>query len=133
MIHTLDIRVFYEDTDMAGIVYYANYLRYIERGRSSMLRECGVSQNALREDEGTVFAVTEVTAKYLKPAILDDLLTVETRVSTQSRVKIVFEQTVLRGETRLFTAMVSVACMSLEGRPRRVPPAASEIFTKFQA
>jgi len=133
MTHKLDIRVFYEDTDMAGIVYYANYLRFIERGRSSMLRDAGYSQNALRGDMGIVFAVTEVNAKYRQPAKLDDLLVVETDITLIKKARVVFRQCVKRGEMTLFEADVTVACMTLDGRPRAIPSEAHHIFAKHQA
>lgn len=133
MMHKMDIRVFYEDTDMAGIVYYANYLRYIERGRSSMLREEGFSQNDLRDRLGIVFAVTEVNARYRQPARLDDLLTVETGLAEVRKARVIFDQKVKRGDDLLFEALVTVACMSLEGRPKAIPSEANHIFAQFQA
>ncbi|MEM9717522.1 MAG: tol-pal system-associated acyl-CoA thioesterase [Pseudomonadota bacterium] len=133
MIHQMDIRVYYEDTDMAGIVYYANYLRFIERGRSSMLRDTGFSQNMLRDELDTVFAVTEVHAKYRRPARLDDLLTVETAIGQMTRARVVFEQTVKRKDEVLFEASVTVATMSLAGLPKALPETAREIFQTYQA
>ncbi|MEO0342088.1 MAG: tol-pal system-associated acyl-CoA thioesterase [Pseudomonadota bacterium] len=133
MTHRLEIRVFYEDTDMAGIVYYANYLRYIERGRSSMLRELGFSQNALKDQDGIVFAVTAVDAKYKRPAVLDDLLVVETAILAQTKARVVFEQKVLREDEVLFVARVDVATLKKNGRPAGIPDTAREIFERFQA
>ena len=77
--HEFPIRVYYEDTDMAGIVYYANYLKFIERARSDWVRQKGVDQNAMKDEDGVVFAVRKVEADYLMPARFDDELLVETR------------------------------------------------------
>lgn len=120
MIYTLPIRVYYEDTDMAGIVYYANYLRYIERGRSEWVRDMGMDQNQMKA-EGVVFAVRRVEADYLMPAILDDELLVETEVASVSGVRMVMDQRVLRGDDLLFQAVVTVVCIGASGQPVRLP------------
>lgn len=121
MTHCLTLRVYYEDTDLAGIVYYANYLKFIERGRSEWLRELGVDQVAMKQDEGKVFAVRRVEADYLKPARFDDLLDVETRLASLSPARIVVEQIVRRNEEKLFSATVTIACLG----PARPPLAAA--------
>ena len=122
MSHLLTLRVYYEDTDLAGIVYYANYLKYIERGRSEWLRERGVDQVALKE-QGRVFAVRRVEADYLRPARFDDLLTVVTDLAAATPARIVVDQQVRRGEAVLFTARVTIACLDGQGRPVRLPQA----------
>lgn len=121
MIYKLPIRVYYEDTDMAGIVYYANYLRYIERGRSEWVREVGLDQNRMKNEDGIVFAVRRVEADYLAPARLDDELVVETWVESLKPVRMVMGQEVKRGDEVLFRALVTVICMTTEGRPVRLP------------
>lgn len=121
MIYKLPIRVYYEDTDMAGIVYYANYLRFIERGRSEWVREIGMDQNVMKDRDGIVFAVRRVEADYLGSAKLDDELVVETQVQSVSGVRMVMEQWVKRGEEILFHALVTVVCMDLNGKPVRLP------------
>ena len=121
MIYKLPIRVYYEDTDMAGIVYYANYLRYIKRGRSEWVREVGLDQNRMKDEDGIVFAVRRVEADYLAPAKLDDVLVVETWVETLKPARMVMGQEVKRGDQVLFRAMVTVICMTLEGKPVRLP------------
>ena len=121
MIYELPVRVYYEDTDMAGIVYYANYLRYIERGRSEWVREVGLDQNVMKERDGIVFAVRRVEADYLGSGKLDDELLVQTVVKSVTGVRMVMEQWVKRGEDVLFHALVTVVCMSLEGQPTRLP------------
>jgi acyl-CoA thioester hydrolase len=120
MSHSLPVRVYYEDTDMGGIVYYANYLKYIERGRSVWVQDIGVDQMALR-DAGYVFAVRRVEADYKAPARLDDLLTVETSVHSVSGARLVMDQKVLRGDTVLFSAIVTVVCLTVTGAPARLP------------
>ncbi len=121
MIYELPVRVYYEDTDMAGIIYYANYLRYIERGRSEWVREIGLDQNVMKERDGIVFAVRRVEADYLGSGRLDDELLVQTSVKSVTGVRMVMEQWVKRGEEVLFHALVTVVCMSLEGQPVRLP------------
>lgn len=120
MPHTLPIRVYYEDTDMAGIVYYANYLRYIERARSDWVRGLGIDQNAMKA-QGLVFAVRRVEADYLLPARLDDALVVETEVVQVTGARLVMDQVVKRGEDRLFHAIVTVVVITDTGHPARMP------------
>lgn len=121
--HVFSVRVYYEDTDLAGIVYYANYLKFIERGRSEWVRELGVDQAALKRDTGVVFAVRRVVADYLKPAKFDDVLIVQTRVSQISAARIELDQSVLRDDQVLFTAQVSLVALDDRGRPKRLPDA----------
>ncbi|TKZ22567.1 tol-pal system-associated acyl-CoA thioesterase [Shimia litoralis] len=121
MAHIFPIRVYYEDTDMAGIVYYANYLRYIERARSDWVREIGVDQNAMKSDAGVVFAVRRVEADYLSPAHFDDQLTVETNTVNVTAARLVMEQSVKRGQEVLFQAIVTIVCISETGHPTRLP------------
>ena len=121
MTHRFPIRVYYEDTDMAGIVYYANYLRYIERARSDWVREMGIDQNAMREEDGVVFAVRRVEADYHLPAKFDDELEVRTTVASISGARLIMDQVVHRGEERLFSAQVTIACLTEAGQPVRLP------------
>ncbi|MFC3059204.1 tol-pal system-associated acyl-CoA thioesterase [Paenirhodobacter populi] len=121
MSHTFTLRVYYEDTDLAGIVYYANYLKFIERARSEWVRALGVDQVALKRDHGIVFAVRRVEADYLRPAKFDDELTVTTRPVTQGGARIVLEQTVTRTGETLFTATVTLVCLNEAGAPARLP------------
>lgn len=121
MVHTLPVRVYYEDTDMGGIVYYANYLRYIERARSDWVRSLGVDQNAMREKDGVVFVVRRVEADYLKPAKFDDELLVRTVVKAVTGVRLIMVQEVVRGDDLLFHAEVTVVCVGEGGAPARLP------------
>ncbi len=121
MTHHFSLRVYYEDTDLAGIVYYANYLKFIERARTEMVRERGVDQVALKEQGGIVFAVRHIEADYLSPARFDDELVVETSVEAVTGVRIVLSQVVRRGGTELFAAKVTLVALTETGQPARLP------------
>ena len=121
MTHLFDIRVYYEDTDMGGIVYHANYLKFIERARSAWVRELGIDQNAMRARDGLIFAVRRIEAEYLGPARFDDALQVETRPVQVTGARLVLEQTVSRAGARLFQAVVTVVCLTETGQPARLP------------
>lgn len=119
--HLLIVRVYYEDTDFSGIVYHANYLKYLERGRTDQLRLAGVAQSELIADgEGIAFAVRRMTLDWLRPARMDDILTVETRTTAVKGATIAIAQRILRGEEVLVTAEVTVAAIR-GGRPVRIP------------
>lgn len=119
----LTLRVYYEDTDLAGIVYYANYLKFIERGRTEFVRARGIDQAALKADQGIVFAVRRVEADYLSPARFDDLLRVETVVTALKGASILMDQTILRDDMTLFRAKVTLVCLNSKGRAQRMPDA----------
>lgn len=118
--HRLPIRVYYEDTDFGGIVYYANYLKFIERGRSEWVREMGIDQIAMKR-EGVVFAVRKVEADYLSPAYYDDELTVETELARLTPARMICNQRVMRGRDLLFEAKVVIVCIGPGGAPVRLP------------
>lgn len=118
--HSLPIRVYYEDTDAGGVVYYASYWRFCERARTEWLRALGVDQHALMDDRGLAFVVRSVQGDYLKPARLDDMITVTTETDTVRRASLIFLQHVTRGAEVLFSARVTVACVDLR-RSRPVP------------
>ena len=121
MPHSLSLRVYYEDTDLAGIVYYANYLKFIERGRSEWVRALGVDQAALRRETGIVFVVRHLEADYLRPAVFDDWLTVTTSVQPITGTRIVLDQAVLRDGLVLFSARVTLVPIGADGRAARLP------------
>jgi len=121
MAHHFPVRVYYEDTDLAGIVYYANYLKFIERARSEWVRALGIDQAELKRESGIVFAVRRLEADYLLPARFDDLLTVETRLVAQTAARLVLAQDVRRGDALLFAAQVTLVCLAESGRPARLP------------
>ena len=121
MTHTFRTRVYYEDTDLAGIVYHANYLRFIERARSEMVREAGISQNDLKAEQSLVFAVRRMEIDFLAPARFEDVLTVATDLIALKGASFDLSQTVWRGADRLFDAYVQVVCMTSDGRAARIP------------
>lgn len=121
MPHRFSVRVYYEDTDLAGIVYYANYLKFIERARSEWVREIGVDQVALKAEHGIVFAVRRVEADYLASAKFDDMLDVVTEVRDISAARITLTQDVIRGEAVLFKSLITLVCIGADGRPQRLP------------
>ena len=122
MTHQFDLRVYYEDTDLAGIVYYANYLKFIERARSEWARGLGVDQTAMKAD-GLVFAVRRVVADYLRPAVYDDQLQVRTTVLEATGARLRVQQSVWRGAEQVFEAEVTLVCLGAEGRAVRFPKA----------
>lgn len=123
MTHRFPLRVYYEDTDLAGIVYYANYLKFIERGRSEWVRDLGVDQATMKNNDGVVFAVRRVEADYHSPAHYDDELVVTTDVDTITGARMILRQTVQRGDDVLFSALVTIVAINNAGAPVRLPAA----------
>lgn len=123
MAHEFITRVYYEDTDLAGLVYYANYLKFIERARSEWVRDLGIDQTRLKDSEGVVFVVRRIEADYLSPARFDDLLTVTTAVQSATPARLTLWQEVLRDGTLLFSARVTLVAIGPNGRPTRLPVA----------
>jgi acyl-CoA thioester hydrolase len=121
--HTLVLRVYYEDTDAAGMVYHANYLKFAERGRTEMLRSLGFGHRRLREETGVGFAVRRCTVDFLIPARLEDTLSVETIVEAVGGATLAVRQRIRRGDELLADIDMLVACIGRDGRPRRVPVA----------
>lgn len=121
MSHLFQTRVYFEDTDLAGIVYYANYLKFIERARSEWVAGLGIDQMALRAQDGIVFAVRRVEADYLRPARFGDELVVATRLVTIGGARLVLEQVITRAAERIFEAQVVLVCMSSDGAAVRLP------------
>ena len=119
--HVFPLRVYYEDTDLAGIVYYANYLKFIERARTEWVRNLGVDQTALKTDHGVVFAVRHITADYIRPARFDEALDVVTRLKSVSAARLVLKQDVCREGLILFKSSVTLVALSNAGRPVRLP------------
>jgi acyl-CoA thioester hydrolase len=120
-VHRFPIRIYYEDTDAAGIVYYANYLKFIERARTEMMRLYGVEHERARQSGGTAFIVRRCEIEYVAPARLDDELVVETRIKELGGASILLGQDVLRDAATLVRATVLVACIGAHGRPVRLP------------
>lgn len=118
--HQFPVTVYYEDTDMAGVVYYANYLRYIERARSEIVEQIGLDQNAMRA-QGLVFVVTRVEADYISAARMGDRLQVVTKHRAASPVRWTFDQEVQRDGDVIFRAHVVAVTMTTAGKPVRLP------------
>lgn len=119
--HSFACRVYYEDTDAAGIVYYANYLRFAERARTEMLRSAGIKQSLLARDSGVAFAVKRCAIEYVKPALLDDWLDIETQIVAVHGASMDGRQTIRRGDELLVTLDVTLVAMNRDGRPVRLP------------
>jgi acyl-CoA thioester hydrolase len=117
---TLWVRVYYEDTDFSARVYHASYLRFLERGRTEWLRRRGFAHRDLAQNSGVAFAVRSLKIEFLAPALMDDLLTVETSLAKARGASIEFEQRVLRDDKELVTASALVAAIR-DGRPARIP------------
>jgi len=125
------VRVYYEDTDAAGVVYYANYLKFMERARTEWLRELGYEQTQLAQEQGLAFVARSIAVEYLKPARLDDLLEVVSRIDSASRAQIVFNQQVERAGELLVTSRIQIVCVDpVRGRVSTMPHA---IHDKFKA
>jgi acyl-CoA thioester hydrolase len=121
-VHQLPVRVYWEDTDGGGIVYHAGYVRYMERGRTEFLRALGIDQSALAMGpDAALFAVRHMQIDFLRSARLDDALTVETRPIDESGARLVFQQTIRRDVEVITSAQVTIATITLAGRPRRLP------------
>ena len=113
----IQVRVYYEDTDAGGVVYYGNYARFLERARTEYLRRAGFDHRRLRDEWGVLFVVRTLSVEYLRPAVLDDLLSVDARVLRRGRVFVDFAQTVARDGEVLARAEVRVVCVA--GDPPR--------------
>lgn len=120
--HVLPLRIYYEDTDAAGIVYYANWLRFLERGRTELLRLAGQEHSTLRDEHGVNWVVRRLAIDYLKPARLDETIEIVTRCGELRGASLDMIQVARRGEEILVRAELVVACMGATGRPVRLPP-----------
>ena len=127
--HYFPLRVYIEDTDLGGVVYHANYLRYLERARSDLLRCLGINQRAAIETGQGVYAVAEMQIKYCRPARLDDDLVVVSQLDEIGGASCTIVQKILRGQEVLTTATVTVAFLAPDGRPKRHP---AEWLQKFE-
>jgi acyl-CoA thioester hydrolase len=120
--HQIAVRVYYEDTDVGGVVYYANYLRYLERARTEWLREAGYELDAIQRDMKAVFVVRRVEADYHRPALLGNIVTVTCEPQTVGRSKLVIAQRVLRGDELLLSAVVTLAFIASDlSKPVAMP------------
>jgi acyl-CoA thioester hydrolase len=130
-VHRFALRVYYEDTDAVGIVYYANYLNFAERARTEMLRHLGIEQGELRRAQGIAFAVQRCVAEYLAPARLDDVLMIETRPTRLGRASLEIEQRILSGPRLLTRLAIRIACLGPDLRPKRLPAALHAALSSY--
>ena len=130
--HHFALRVYFEDTDVAGIVYYANYLKFMERARSDMLRSAGIDQRGVLEAGEGVYVVAEADIKYRRPARLDDELVVLSEVREVRAASCLIHQRVMRGRELLADATINAAFLSGEGRPKRQPREWMEAFERLK-
>lgn len=129
--HRFPVRVYFEDTDLSGVVYHANYLRYMERARSDMLRLAGIDQRGLHEAGGGAYAVSALAIRYKRPAKLDDALIVVTRLTQIRAASVDIQQRVMRGAEILSEAEVTAALVGASGRPVRQPAEWVEAFGRL--
>ena len=128
---TIPVRVYYEDTDAGGVVYYANYLRFFERCRTEWMRSAGHDQSALASEAGIGFVARKASCEYLRPARLDDQLTVGLEVEKLTRVRVIFRQHVRRGDDELVTGTVEIACVDMATmKPAPIP---DFLYAKLEA
>ena len=130
--HRFALTVYFEDTDTAGIVYYANYLKYMERARSDFLRAAGIDQRAALEADEGVYAVADVSIRYLKSAKLGDDLLVLSTVEAVRAASVAIHQRVMRGPEQLTDAQVTAAFLTPDGRPKRQPREWVERFKQYE-
>ena len=120
--HILPVRIYYEDTDLSGVVYHANYLRYMERGRSEFFRSAGIVRLAMLEaEEPTAWTLRRVSLDYLRPARVDDLLEVHTMCTALSGARMEADQKIYSGGNLLTRGTVEACIITLSGKPRRIP------------
>jgi len=131
--HLFPVRVHYEDTDLSGIVYHANYLKFCERARSEILRQLGIDQRAAHEAGEGAYAVAEAHIRFLRPAKFDDALIVESRAAELRAASVRMAQRVLRGDEVLAEVAVRVGFIAPDGRPKRQPQAWRTAFEQFAA
>lgn len=130
-VHVYPLRVFYEDTDAMGIVYYANYLKFAERARTEMLRLLGTGQRALMENDGVGFSVRHCEVEYIAPALLDDVIEVHSGLLALGGASLRIAQTIRRGDSDLTRLTLKIACVSDKGRAARLPDELRRVFEPF--
>ena len=124
------VRVYYEDTDAGGVVFYANYLKFFERARTEMLRNAGFEQDRLLRDEGIIFVVRSVKVDYLKPARFNELITIRSKVIEIKKTSLTFEQFITRQQDLLCQGSIRIACLDVNTmKPKLIPVAILEQFT----
>jgi acyl-CoA thioester hydrolase len=129
MSHSISYRIYYEDTDAGGVVYHANYLKFCERGRTEFLRAEGYTNSEFVKEHGLMFVVRHIDANYLKPAFLEDEITVETSVPHIQNTSLVMRQEISKQGATIFTADVTLVCVDKETvKPVKMPENIKQIF-----
>ncbi|HXH64352.1 MAG TPA: tol-pal system-associated acyl-CoA thioesterase [Mariprofundaceae bacterium] len=130
--HMLPVRIYYEDTDHGGVVYHANYLKYMERGRTEFLRTGGIELDELEAESGVLFAVTEIRVRYHLPARFNDALAVESALTGMRGARLSFHQVIRRpaDAALLVEADVHVACIDRQGKARRIPESVKSVIRR---
>lgn len=130
MTHAINYRVYFEDTDAGGVMYHGNYINFCERGRTEFLRDCGYTNTQIVDDHNVLFLVRHMDINYLKPAFLEDDLTVKTQIGSIKNSSLVMKQSIHKGDTTIFTADVTLVCVDKNTiKPTRVPADIKEAFT----
>lgn len=129
--HSVDYRVYYEDTDALGIMYHANYICFCERGRSELLRDIGLSASSLDKTLGITFVIRHIDANYLKMVQLDDLLSVETSIKAMKNTSFVMKQAIKCQNSVVFTMDITIVCVGKNEKPIRIPEILREKFKDY--
>ncbi len=130
--HTIDYRVYYEDTDALGIMYHANYISFCERGRSELLRDIGLPASTTQETIGVTFVIRHMDANYLQMVKLDDLLTVETAVKSMKSSSFVMRQSIKRHDEAVFSMDITIVCVDKLKKPTKIPQQLRDKFTEYK-
>lgn len=130
MPHELPVKIYYEDTDAGGVVYHANYIKFCERARTEFLQNCGFTNQQIAKNHNIMFVVRHIEADYLKPAILEDMLTVKSTIEVMKNSSFVMRQAIYKQDTLIFTADVTLVCVDItEVRPVKIPDHIKTTFT----
>ena len=129
--HILPVSIYYEDTDLSGVVYHANYLRYMERGRTEFFRMAGISRARLEDDEPTAWTLRRIAVEYFRPARLDDQIAVHSVLTEVSGARIKVLQRIRHGDTLLVEGRIEACITTLTGKPRRLPKLVFETLAPF--
>ena len=130
IVHDFPVRIYYDDTDAGGVVYYANYMKFAERARTEYMRSLGFENSKIRQDFGIIIVVKSVEADYLSPARLDDLLTIQTRLLSVKNTSFVMEQKAFKSESCIFDMTIVLVCVNEDGRPTKMPDVLKNAFLK---
>ena len=130
-LHTLDIRIYYEDTDAGGVVYHANYMKFAERARTEYLRDLGFTNSEVRENHNVIFVVRHAESDYLAPMVLDDLVQIETRLVDMKRTSFTMNHKITRAGVMIFDMTVVLVCVDWQAvKPVRIPDVLRKTFEK---